>query len=333
MPIRPICTAIVTAVTAALLTASPLVLGEETVFRAVSAFPKSNPNTQSFLRFIDKANKAGKGLFRIRYIGGPEVTKPREQPNAMRNGLFDMMYGPGPYYAGLLPEVDFGQFTTPAEARANGVYELFRPIMKQKMGARFTGWFDSGWGLHLFTVNEPKRTAAGGIDLTGLKMRSSPAYRDFIKALGGTAVVMSGGEMYTALQRGTIDGMGTSIQSVYDEKLQKYAKYRIDPPMTYPSIFMNVNQKVWDGMSKEAQDALDKVCIEWEGESRAYWKTALDKLEAKLAADGMKVVTLPPSAANQFHKLFLEGAWARLKKNPKVKMDLEKLKKLVNYEE
>jgi len=332
MSIKPVFAAVVTAVSVSLFAAPQFAQGEQ-VLRAVSAFPKSNPNTQSFLRFIDKANKAGKGLFQIRYIGGPEVTKPREQPNAMRNGLFDMMYGPGPYYLGLLPEVDFAQFTTPAEARASGAYELFRPIMRQKMGARFTGWFDSGWGLHLFTVNEPKRTATGGIDLTGLKLRSSPAYRDFVKALGGTAVVMAGGEMYTALQRGTIDGMGTSIQSVYDEKLQKFAKYRIDPPMTYPSIFMNVNQKVWDGMSKEAQDALDKVCIEWEGESRAYWKTALDKLEAKLAADGMKVVTLPPPAARQFHKLFLKGVWARLKKNPKVKIDLDKLKKMVDYEE
>ena len=95
---------------------------------------------------------------------------------------------------------------------------------------------------------------------------------------------------------------------------------------------MNVDQKVWDGMSKEAQDALDKLCIEWEGESRTYWKTALDKLEAKLASEGMKVVSLPPPAAKQFRNLFLKGVWDRLKKNPKVKIDLDKLKKMVDYE-
>jgi len=332
MSFKPICTAIVTAVSVALLAAPQFAQGEQ-VFRAVSAFPKTNPLTQSFLRFIDKANKNSKGLFTIRYIGGPEVTKPREQPNAMRNGLFDMMYGPGPYYVGLLPELEFYHYTVPKEARANGLYDLFRPVMKEKMGARFMGWFDSGWGLHLFTVNEPKRTASGGIDLTGLKLRSSPAYRDFIKVLGGTAVVMSGGEMYTALQRGTIDGMGTSVQSVVDLKLVKFVKYRIDPPMTHPGILMNVNQKVWDSLPKEAQDLLDKLCADWEVESRAYWKSALDKLEAKLASEGMKVVTLPDAAAKDFVRTFRKGPWARLKKNPKVKIDLDKLKKLVNYEE
>ena len=154
MSIKSLCTAIVTGITVALLTASQFVRGEE-VLRAVSAFPKTNPLSQSFLRFIDKANRESKGLFKIRYIGGPEITKPREQPNAMRNGLFEMMYGPGPYYSGLLPEVDFIHYTNPVQARSSGAFEMIRQAMKEKMAARFMGWFDSGLGLNLFTINEP----------------------------------------------------------------------------------------------------------------------------------------------------------------------------------
>ena len=332
MFIKRLCTGVVVGVSLALLTAPQLAQGEEKVLRAVCAFPKTNPLCRSFMRFVDKANNAGKGLFRINYIGGPEITKPREQPNAMRNGLFDMMYGPGPYYLGMLPEIDFIHYTDPADAHASGVFEMIRDVMKQKMGARFMGWFDSGLGLYLYTVDEPKRTGTGGIDLTGLKLRSSPAYRDFIKRLGGTPVVMSGSEVYTALERGTINGMGIGLTEVLDWKLDKFVKYRIEPPMTYTGLFMIMNQKVYDALPKQTQDLLDKLSVDWEKESRQYWKVAQDQQKEKLAAAGIKTVALPDAAAKEFRRMFRMDPMARMEKNKKIKIDLNKLKKLVNYE-
>ena len=208
---------------------------------------------------------------------------------------------------------------------------MVRDVMKQKMGARFMGWFDSGLGLYLFTVNEPKRTASGGVDLTGLKLRSSPAYRDFIRALGGTAVVMAPGEVYTALERGTIDGMGIGLTEILDYKLDRFIKYRIEPPMTYTGLFMIMNQKVYDGLPKETQSLLDKLSVDWEKESRDYWKVAQDQQKAKLAAAGLKTVTLPDAAAGEFVRMFRKDPIARMERNKKIKMDLKKFRKLVNY--
>ena len=331
MFIKRLCTGVVVGVSLALLTAPQLAQGEEKVLRAVCAFPKTNPLCKSFMRFIDKANDAGKGLFRINYIGGPEITKPREQPNAMRNGLFEMMYGPGPYYAGLFPETDFIHFTNPMQVRSSGAFEMLREVMKEKMSARFMGWFDSGLGLFLYTIKEPKRTATGGVDLTGMKLRTSPSYRDFVKDLGGTAVVMRGGEVYTALERGTINGMGIGLTEILDFKLDRFVRYRIEPPMTHTGLFMIMNQKVYDGLPKGTQDLLDKLSLEWEAESRAYWKVQQDKTKTQLEAAGIKTVTLPPPAAAEFVRTFRKGAWARMERNKKMKIDLVKLRKLLDF--
>ena len=157
-------------------------------------------------------------------------------------------------------------------------------------------------------------------------------YRDFIKALGGTAVVMGPGEVYTALERGTIDGMGIGLTEVKDFKLEKFIKYRIEPPMTYTGLFMIVNQKTWDALPPQARDLLDKLSADWEVESRAYWEVAQDKLRAELASAGMKTVTLPDAAAAQYVRTFRKGPWERLEKNPKITIDLKKLKKLVNFD-
>jgi TRAP-type mannitol/chloroaromatic compound transport system substrate-binding protein len=157
-----------TAAVAVVMGASAAMAAEVTV-RAVAPWPKTHPLTKSFLRFIDKTNAAGKGVLRIKFMGGPEVTKAREQPKAMRNGLFDLIYGPPGYYLGIFPEGDFTHgFKTPMEARANGGYDMIRKAMKEKMNARFIVRFDSGLGLYLFLRKAPKRTASGSIDLSGL---------------------------------------------------------------------------------------------------------------------------------------------------------------------
>lgn len=300
----------------------------ETTLRAAGPWPKTHPLMQSFHRFIDKTNAAGKGVLQIHYIGGPEITKPREQPIAMRNGLFDMLYGPPAYYLGLFPEGDFANATkTAMEQRADGAYELIREAMKEKMNARFLARFDSGVGLHLFLKSEPKRTASGGIDLSGLKLRASPTYRDLIKDLGATAVVMGPQEVYTALERGVIDGMGYSLTDIRARGVHKFVKYRIDPPFSYATISLVMNHTAWDKMPRKAQEFLDKQAEAWEKESYRYWKDKAAEEEAALAKLGMKTIDLQGEARREYLETFLKGPWGRMENNPKVTIDMKELKR------
>ena len=320
---------IATAAATALLGLSVASAAETTV-KAVSPWPKTHPLTKSFLKFIDKTNKGGKGLVQIKFMGGPEVTKAREQPTAMRNGLFDMIYGPPGYYLGVFPEGDFTHgFKTPMEARKNGGYAMIRKAMKDKMKARFIARFDSGLGLYLFLKKPPKRTASGGIDLTGLKLRGSPAYRNFIQDLGGTAVVMRPSQVYTALERGVIDGMGFSLVDVRSRGLHKFVKYKIDPPFTYAGIALIMSQKKWEAMPKEGQAYLDKQAIAYEIESRNYWVEATQRENVELAKLGMETVDLQGKERAEYVETFMKGPWGRMSKNPKVKLDVQKLKSLV----
>ena len=72
--------------------------------RALSMQPAAVTYTQSFLKFIDKVNAAGEGVVRIEYVGGPEAIPTFDQPEAVRGGVIDMIYGPGSYYPGIVPE-------------------------------------------------------------------------------------------------------------------------------------------------------------------------------------------------------------------------------------
>ncbi|MGE3246975.1 MAG: TRAP transporter substrate-binding protein DctP [Beijerinckiaceae bacterium] len=322
---------LVSAAAAAFLAGGQSLSAAEMELKAAGPWPKTYPLMQSFFRFIDKANAAGKGHYNIRYVGGPEITNPRQQPTAMKNGLIDMIYGPPAYYLGLFPEGDFSHgFKTAMEQRAAGAYELVREAMKQKMAARFVARFDSGVGLHLFLSEKPKFVDGkpGILDLKGLKLRSSPTYRDFIKDMGGTAVVMGPADAYTAFERGALEGAGFSVTDILPRGLQKFVKYMIDPPFSYATIALVMNQKKWDSMSPEAKKIFDKAAADWEKESYEYWVAEENKEKEKLKKAGVTIVKLDGEAAKNYKALFLKGPWERMEKNPKIKIDMKKLKQL-----
>ena len=95
---------------------------------AVHAFPANWVYSKSFLAFVKKANDAGKGAFEITVRGGPEAMGMFEQPNAVRDGVVDMVYTPCAFYAAAVPECDAVSASTidGPTARKNGAYDAIK---------------------------------------------------------------------------------------------------------------------------------------------------------------------------------------------------------------
>jgi len=299
----------------------------EIELKAVSAFPKSHGNTKGFLRFVDDLNKKGKGLVHIKFLGGPEVTKPQQQPVGLRNGLFDLVYGPCAYYLGMFPEGDFtAGFKTPMEARKNGGFKLVDGAMRDKLGATLLARFYSGLGLYM-TLKEKPEFKNGLPDLTGMKIRSSPAYRDFIKVLGGTAVVMPITQIYTALERGVVEGAGGDLDSVQEWGLYKFLKYWIDPPFNMAGIVIIANAKKWDGLPPKVRDLIQSTAIEHEQITMDEIAARTKAVKAFMASHGMTEIALKGDQAKHYVDTYMATPWGRMKKNPNIKISVDELKK------
>jgi TRAP-type transport system periplasmic protein len=315
---------------AALLTvaAATSAKAEEITLKAVSAFPRSHENNKGYFAFIDAVNKEGKGLVHINFIGGPEIAPPKQQPIALRNGLFDILFGPCAYYLGLFPEADFtAGFKTPMEARKLGGYKLVDGAMREKLGATFVARFDSGLGLYLMLEKKPRYSADGMPDLTGMRLRSSPAYRDFIKKLGGTAVVMPITQIYTALERGLVEGVGTGLSDVEEFGLARFLKYRIEPPFDMAGIIMIANAKKWDGLPPKVRALLQSTAIKYE-------KITMDQMAAQEAHDraaldkaGQHAIVFKGERAKKYVDTFMATPWGRMAKNPKIHISVSELKR------
>ena len=79
-------------------------------------------------------------------------------------------------------------------------------------------------------------------DLTGLKLRITPVYRDFFQALGATVVQTAPGEVYTSLERGVVDGYGWPITGIFDLGWHEKTKYRVDPGFYTAEVSILINK-------------------------------------------------------------------------------------------
>lgn len=288
----------------------------EDTISAVHAFPETLIYTKSFLEFVDKVNAAGEGVVRIDVRGGPEAIGMFQQPDAVRDGIVDMVYTPGSFYGGTIPEKDamVASNLTAVDTRQNGGTELIDQIHQAKMGVKYLGWFDSGVCYNLWTRNEPEFDDAGNLKVEGLKLRGNAVYNAFFtNYLGAQVIDLPTGEVYSALQRGVVDATGWTQIGLIDLKWNEFLNYRIEPCFFSTDLGVIVNLDKWNSLSDESKKIVQDVAIQHEKDSVEALRKKRDDDFAKLEEAGMKVVSLEGEAKANYLLAAREKTWERMK--------------------
>ncbi len=285
---------------------------EPVTLRAISAFPPNLEFTKQFQAFIERVNKTGEGVVSIQLVGGPEVIPPQQQDTALRNGVFDIQMGPASYYNGIVPEADalFGANVGPVEARENGATELLNAIWRKKLNTQFIGWQSGGIPFYVYLMDAPKMSDKGVLDLTGIQLRSTPAYREWFEVLGGNNVMLQTSEIFTAMERGVVRGLGWPAISFTDIGVHKFLKYRVAPAVWQLDLVIMMNAKKWDGLSPQAKQIIESAAIEHEKATQRDFAAIRDKETKILEEAGIKTVEVDNPALHL--KVAHDLAWSRL---------------------
>lgn len=310
-------TPMLVAALAAALSALPAVAGaQQATLKVVSFVPKTVGYSLTFQKlFVDKVNGDPKSPIKIDFAGGPEVTPPAQLGNAVKSGVIDMQLGPPGLWLNLVPEGDavFGSNLAPADIRANGGMNLLNQIFAKKLNSTILAHAAGGFGFHIYFKNEPKLGADGNLDLKGIKVRVAPAWRDFVTGLGGTGIVIPVPEVYTALERGTVDATGWPINGLGDLGWSKFLKFRADPQFMQTDVMLIVNNGAFAKLSAPQKAYLIKAGLDYEKSSYDA-EAAITKAEdAKLRAAGMKVIELKGEGRKKYLAAAFEIPWKRLK--------------------
>jgi len=214
--------------------------------------------------------------------------------------MFDMPF--------LLPGAPAGITAFAAQSKAAST---MKGLAEQK-GVRILGFH--GIGPQSFLTNFPVTKLA---DIQGKKFRVIPsaprvgAYKDW----GGVARPMELGEVYTALQQKTLDGMENPPDVIFKMKLHEAAKYyTVTEHFAFVSNVI-VSKKWYDSLSQDLKDAVDKAGADTiKFADVAYTKSQGDSLEAMRKA--ITVTNMPAAELQKMKELASKGVWEAMKADP-----------------
>ncbi|AMN43084.1 TRAP transporter substrate-binding protein DctP [Rhodoplanes sp. Z2-YC6860] len=302
--------------------AADAALAQEVTLRAVTSFAEGTQFSKNFERFIQKVNADGKGVVQINYIGGPRAMPPFEVGNAVRTRVIDIANVTGAFYTNLMPEADaLKLISKPAEQqRKDGTFDFIEQLHNQKLNAHYLARQFHNVPFHIYLNKKIEK-----MDFTGLKIRVTPVYKDVVEALGGTTVTTAPGEVYTALERGVVDGYGWPITGIFDLGWEKVTKYRLEPPFYSVEVGVLVNLDAWKGLNDKQKKVLNDAALWLEGlddENDALIKAERDKQ----AAAGISPIDLGAAAGKDFVAKANEVGWASvIKRSPENGAKLRKL--------
>ena len=298
------------ALAAALAAASGIACAQEVTLRVVSAFAENTQYVKNFEGFMKKLNAEGKGTLQLNFIGGPKAMPPFEVGNAVRTGVVDIGMTTGAFYTTIMPEADALKLTQiPApELRKNGGFELINKVWNEKANMQYLGRVIDYTPFHLYLTKKIDKP-----DLAGLKIRITPVYREFFQAIGATVMQTAPGEVYTALERGVVDGYGWPINGIFDFNWHEKTKFRVDPGFYNAEVSLVMNLDKWKGLSQRQRDLLMRHVIAHEAANES-WKKVNDDDTRRQAQAGIQTITFDAATAKQYYDRAYEVAWTNLVK-------------------
>jgi tripartite ATP-independent transporter DctP family solute receptor len=148
--------------------------------------------------------------------------------------------------------------------------------------------FAEGGYRHMINNVRPVSTPE---DVEGIKWRvmPNPLYIEMFRALGGNAVPMAWGEVFTAVQQGTIDGLEIPVASIYNGHFEEVTKYLSLTSHTYSALGLLMSKRRYNSLTPDQQKAVRKAGRKAVVEARRLNTKNAEELIAKLKAKGMQV--------------------------------------------
>jgi TRAP-type C4-dicarboxylate transport system substrate-binding protein len=265
---------------------------QEITLTALTFLPPNVNFAIPFKRFVDKVNAEGKGLVQMRLLG-PESIPQSEQGNALRTGVVDVAaLNPGVYKT-QVPEADVIYSTrhySLAEMRKNGAFDVLNTLHTEKLNSRILTVYCDDVPMQIYMVKPVSK-----LDLRGFKVRTGSTFVAFLQALNASPVIIPPGEVYTALERGVVDGFTWPIWGLFDQGWDKYIKYRLDPGFQNSSIYVLFNNAKWNSLRPDQRSFLERMTVWLETEDYPAWSANYTSTERKRQDDaGVKAVDLGP---------------------------------------
>ena len=284
--------------------------GETITLNFVSFAPAANVVEFQYIKkeLLEKINQLAGGRLVIQVKGGPEVIPPFNLGAAVKNGTIDMACIPNAFFEDMVPGIGVTHLSafTAVEERKNGVYEAIGELYK-KGGMFYLGRGEAtDQGYFIMFVNKPVEKRE---DFKGLRFGGTTSFHGQYRELGGVASTLQTTEYNTAMERGQVDGLTTSIYIALAYGLQSVSKYVVQPGFWRSSVAIPINLAKCNKIPPDLQKMMISEMAAFEAKFAPYELEQRNVFIKKFADTGAKLLNLAPDVANWFVAASTEGAW------------------------
>jgi len=261
-------------------------------------------------RFKANVEKSSGGKIAFK-ISGPEAVPPFEQMQPLTSGAFDLLYTHPAYHSkGFATAAEILPFG-PDKLRSSGVWAAIDRFYQKNYNLKLLSLVPLGReGYHCY-LRQP--LSAQG-DLSGMKIRGVSTQFGVIKALGGVPVTLPMGDVYTAIEKGVVNGACAPASVFLGTKHYEVAKYRVEPRFGLLVSLIGINLDRWNKLSKGEQATLEKGGAQTERDTARLGDEILKKDSEKLAGLGVQAVRLPKAKGELIRAEFTSSNWEFLQK-------------------
>ena len=235
----------------------------------ISPFPHSDVTAQRMMEFAKDMEKETNGAFKIKVlVAGQHPYQYRDGLRVVTEGLTQLSHTGLTYLTSVeswfsLPLIPYAvPFEKHMEFLVRWHEEIAKPYLEKKYNLKVLAyWLDAGgWGNAIHTPVPFTQFDS----LEGLKIRAHDKNTAFLaKVFGAVPTTVPYSELYVALQRRAIDGVMTSLQGAYSQKLWELVKYTClyEPYFGVDEIMVDI--RTWNRIPLELQEKVVAVFDKW----------------------------------------------------------------------
>jgi TRAP-type C4-dicarboxylate transport system substrate-binding protein len=261
------------------------------------------------MRYAETVEKASGGKLKFR-ISGPEVVNAFEQFQPASNGAFDLLFTVQPYHLGTTA-VSFGIYSMkpdPEGFRKSGIFEHLDKEYQRfnlKLLAIIPGSKPTTGAFHAI-MRDPLGPDG---DIKGKRVRGNPLFRPFIEKMGASMVVLQVGEIYSALQKGTIDGAFGPVTGTLDYKWHEVVKQGMRPTFGTIYQFLMINTASFGRLPPDQQKVVVDEAVKLEIPGMNAMDAVQNEEEEGLKKAGVVMHQFSKAKFDEALAAYNEGVW------------------------
>lgn len=254
---------------------------------------ESDPYAITARQFKKALDEIAPGQFDVQLFPNRQLGDEKEMLEGMSFGTLDMgVITNSPISRICLPfQVNDMPFIYASKEQAYEILDgpIGQELMKKLEAKNIVGFgFAEGGFRNMINNVRPIYTPE---DVKGIKWRvmPNPVYIEMFRSLGGNAVPMPWGEVFTAVQQGTIDGLEIPIAVIYNNGYFEVTKYLSLTQHTYSALGVLMAKRTYEKLTPAQREAVRKAARRAIAEERRMNSENVLKLIGKLKKKGMQV--------------------------------------------